>query len=89
VAQPASGAWQGHEGEFACWDGTQWTLCTPIDGMQVFDRSESSRIVYAGGWNRVERPTSPSGGTVVDEEARAAIEAIIDIFATLSIFPRA
>ena len=89
VAQPASGAWQGHEGEFACWDGTQWTLCTPIDGMQVFDRSESSRIVYAGGWNRVERPSPPSGGAVVDVEARAAIEAIIDIFATLSIFPRA
>ena len=88
VAQPASGAWQGHEGELACWDGTQWTLCTPIDGMQVFDRSESSRIVYEGGWNRVERPTSPSGGAVVDVEARAAIEAIIDIFATLSIFPR-
>lgn len=51
VAQPASGAWQGHVGELACWDGTQWTLCTPIDGMQVFDRSQSSRIVYAGGWN--------------------------------------
>ncbi|WP_083508223.1 DUF2793 domain-containing protein [Erythrobacter sp. AP23] len=87
VASPASGAWEGREDFLASWDGTQWTLCQPCEGMHVFDRSNGKRRAYLSGWQQAVRPALPAGGSNVDVEARASIEAIIDILATLAIFP--
>ncbi len=87
VADPAIDAWHGHGKELACWDGIQWTYCSPVDGMQILDRSSGGRLFYRDGWVRAARPPSPDGGAVVDVEARAAIDAIVDILATVSIFP--
>lgn len=87
VGNPAADDWQGREGSLASWDGTQWTYCRPVDGMHVVDRSNHGRMSYLGGWNRTARPDLPSGGAVVDVEARTAIAAIVDILATLTIFP--
>ncbi len=87
VAAPASGAWVEHDSELASWDGNQWTYCAPCEGMLLFDRSTSARIVFSGGWQRVSRPATPAGGTVVDVEARAAISAISDMLATLGLIP--
>ncbi|MBX7481462.1 DUF2793 domain-containing protein [Qipengyuania sp. 6D47A] len=87
VQAPATDDWQGHEGALASWDGTQWTFCKPVDGMHVVDRSSGGRIAYVDGWRRAARPDLPSGGATVDAEARAAIAAIVDMLATLAIFP--
>lgn len=87
VASPASGSWQGHEDRLATWDGSQWTFCSPSEGMHVFDRSNGQRLAYSAGWRRPARPPVPAGGAVVDAEARAAIGAIVDMLATLAIIP--
>jgi hypothetical protein len=55
--------------------------------MQVFDRSNGKRRAYLSGWQQAVRRALPAGGANVDVEARASIEAIIDILATLAIFP--
>lgn len=87
VAEPASGAWQGHEAALASWDGIQWTFCLPVEGLIVLDRATGARLAYRDGWNRSARPTAPSGGSVVDSEARAAIIALTDMLATLTLIP--
>ncbi|WP_412071353.1 DUF2793 domain-containing protein [Qipengyuania sp. SS22] len=87
VADPASGEWAGHAHELANWDGAQWTFCAPADGTQVFDRTLGARRVFFGSWQCPTRPTQPMGGTVIDNEARAAVTAIIDMLATLGIIP--
>lgn len=83
VAGNATGEWIGQDGRIAGWDGTQWTFCAPQEGMLVFDLSSGKRHCYAGGWHSASRPASPSGGSIVDQEARAAIDAIIATLQTL------
>lgn len=87
VATPASGGWQGQESDLASWDGAQWTFCRPNEGMQVYDLIGRQRLAYDGIWQRAQRPVAPAGGTVIDTEARAAIAELIDMLATLAIFP--
>ena len=87
VADAASGEWAGREGQLAAWDAVQWTYCAPVPGMQVLDVSAGQRLVFNGIWRRAQRPAEPAGGTVVDVEARAAIAALLDLFATLGIIP--
>lgn len=88
VGTDATGPWAGQEGALASWDGTQWTLCRPDEGLAVFDRSASATAVFRGDWQRVERPAPPQGGSVIDTEARAAIAVLVDKLATVGIFPR-
>ncbi|WP_370190530.1 DUF2793 domain-containing protein [Qipengyuania sp.] len=89
VAAPATGSWAQHEEELASWDGTQWTFCAPHDGMMLFDGATGARIVFRSGWQRITRPAAPTGGAVVDSEARAAITLMRDMLATLGLFPPA
>jgi hypothetical protein len=42
---------------------------------------------YAAGWKAATRPAAPSGGTVVDAEARSAIGAIISALTAAGIVP--
>ena len=79
------GEWEGQADALAFWDGVQWSFCAPADGMQMFDRAEGQWILFRSGWRRATRPQTPTGGSTIDVEARAAIGAIIDAIATLSI----
>jgi hypothetical protein len=79
------GEWEGQADALAFWDGVQWSFCAPVDGMQMFDRAEGQWILFRSGWRRATRPQTPTGGSTIDVEARAAIGAIIDAIATLSI----
>ncbi|MEC7622663.1 MAG: hypothetical protein VYA25_00605 [Pseudomonadota bacterium] len=55
--------------------------------MHVYNADSGQRWVYRDEWIRAERPDEPTGGAVVDAQARAAIVALIDKLATLAIFP--
>ncbi|MBO9505797.1 hypothetical protein J7348_14315 [Qipengyuania flava] len=55
--------------------------------MHVYNADSGERWVYRDEWIRAERPDEPTGGTIVDAQARAAIVALIDKLATLAIFP--
>lgn len=80
------GEWQGQEECLAGWDGTQWTFVTPRAGMVLRDLASSSFARYEGGWQRLEGPAEPDGGTNIDLEAREAISALISVLKSFGIF---
>lgn len=78
VAAPATGAWSGREGQLACRQSGNWLFVVPRDGMRVIDRSTGQELLhFSDQWHAGEIPAEPSGGSVVDAEARVAIQQII------------
>ena len=87
IAGGATGAFLNHERELASWDGEQWTFIVPRPEMLLFDRSESRFLRYrAGEWLGLGAPASPSGGAVIDVEARQTLEQILSCLKTFGIF---
>jgi hypothetical protein len=87
VASGATGEWAGQDGKLAAWQSGSWLLTTPSDGMRVFDRSTGQLLLYRDGWQRPAAPALPSGGSVVDAEARAAIADLVATLAEAGILP--
>lgn len=77
VGPSPTGLWAGRTGKLACYQTGSWVYATPRDGMQIFDRAAGQRIHYAGAWKRPAAPLAPAGGSVIDAEARAAVNALI------------
>lgn len=86
VGQSATGAWQGHDGQLAAWQGGQWLLAAPARDMRVHDRTSGGLLRFDGQWLRIARPADPAGGATIDAEARAAIVAILDALEQYGIF---
>jgi hypothetical protein len=86
VDAAASGDWLGQDGAIACRQGGNWLFVIPRVGMRVYDRSAGQVRLYDGGWIAPSAPASPSGGTVVDTEARAAIDALVSAIQSAGIF---
>lgn len=77
VSSPATGEWSEQEGRIACRQAGIWLFVTPRDGMRIFNRSAGQDIRFAGTWAAPSAPTAPSGGSVIDTEARTAINELI------------
>ncbi len=77
VATAPTGAWSGKAGKLALWQNGNWLFITPRDGMRVLNRATGQEQRFAGTWRIPVRPAPISGGTVIDNEARAAIAAIL------------
>lgn len=86
IGANASGAWTGQSGKIACHNGGNWLFMMPSHGMRVFDRSTEHDLRYNGTWLSPEAPASPSGGGVIDTEARTAIATLITQLRTAGIF---
>lgn len=86
VAAAATGEWTGHSESLANWDGQQWHFLMPAAGMSVYDATISARWHFDGTWKRTIAPANPAGGSVVDNEARAAISAICAALRTCGVF---
>ena len=76
VGAEPTGVWAAHPGQLATFSGG-WVFAEPRDGMRLLDRSTGQHILYRNGWQRPAAPAEPSGGETVDNEARAAITALI------------
>ena len=76
VASNPSGAWLGQAGKIAAQQSGNWLFIVPRDGMKLLNRTSGQELRYAAGWKAAARPTAPSGGTTIDNEARAAIVAL-------------
>jgi hypothetical protein len=87
VASGATGEWAGQDAKLAAWQSANWLLTTPRDGMRLFDRSTGQMLLYRGGWQRPATPALPSGGSVVDAEARTAIADLVATLADAGILP--
>ncbi|NCP13755.1 MAG: DUF2793 domain-containing protein [Sphingomonadales bacterium] len=76
VTDPAQAAWASHENALALLVGGTWHFIAPCEGMQVFDTSAGHTLIFRGVWESAAVPVNPSGGTIIDAEARSAIAAL-------------
>lgn len=85
VGPNPSAAWAGQVHALAGWTGTGWIFQQPHSGMAVWDTGAGRRLRWAGSWTASTAPAAPSGGTVVDAEARAAIVALLAVLTNTGI----
>ena len=83
--QPAD-EWTGFADAIAGWIDGQWTFASPSPGLAVHERSSGTSLIYSNGWQRLEAPTPPSGGDVVDAQARTAIEELVALLTQRGLF---
>lgn len=87
VATGASGAWSGQSGKLACRQGGQWVFVQPTDGMTILNKMNGQIIRRVGGaWQAPTAPAQPSGGTVIDAQARDSINLLLQKLREAGIF---
>ncbi len=77
VASGASGDWSGQSGKIAARQAGNWLFFAPRDGLKLLNRATGQELRFAGTWKSAARPPAPSGGAVIDAEARTAVVQII------------
>ena len=77
VEAGAVDAWDGQDDAIAGWDGAQWTFASPANGLAVHDLSTGAKRHFAGSWTSAPAVASPNGGSVIDSEARTAIDSLL------------
>jgi hypothetical protein len=87
VASGATGEWAGEDGTLAARQAGNWLFIAPNDGMRLFDRATGQVLLYRNGWQRPVAPAEPSGGTVVDAEARTAIAELVAALIDAGVLP--
>ena len=87
VAAGATGTWAGQDGNIACMQNGNWVFVAPRDGVLVLNRANGQMQHYFGGWKTPAAPSTPTGGTTVDDVARSAISALIAALKVAGIFP--
>lgn len=86
VATSPTGLFAGRAGSLAGWTGDGWRFVLPHDGLRVFDRGNAAFRLYGGGWRRQIVPIAPSGGAVIDAEARGAIALMLERLMQAGVF---
>ena len=86
VATGGEGSFREKDGSLALWDGQQWTFCQAREGMILRDNATGTLLVHDGAWQRLTAPVAPSGGSIIDVEARAAIEELVGKLTAFGIF---
>ena len=78
VSSGATGAFAGHADAIAVWTAGGWRFVTPFEGMAVW-RRDIGVVARMGssGWFSEAAISAPSGGSMIDIEARAAITMIL------------
>ena len=87
IAAGASGGWSGKAGQVAARQAGNWLYFSPRHGMRLLNRGTGQFIQFTGTWTAPSRPATPSGGSVVDVEARAAIAALLSSLTNAGIVP--
>jgi hypothetical protein len=85
VPAGASGAWSGGAGKLACWTTGGWRLSQLPEAALLWIADEGASFRFVGGAWIPDAPSGapapavpgPTGGVVVDIEARAAIVAVL------------
>jgi Protein of unknown function (DUF2793) len=78
VGSGATGVFASQADRIAAWSEGGWRFVAPREGLRAYDLSRAAHRIYASGaWRLVIAPSAPTGGTVIDSQARIAIAAII------------
>jgi hypothetical protein len=79
VGNSASSEWFGKSGQIAIWIGGGWRFCNAADGMRIRIQADATdRIRSNGIWIAAVSIANPANGSVIDNEARAAIIALLE-----------
>lgn len=89
VGASPTGAWAGHAGALAAFHAGEWTFIPPREGMSLLVLATGQTMRYRNGWQAASPVVAPSGGTVVDSEARTAINAIRTALIAAGVLPQA
>lgn len=57
--------------------GGDWRFVPPVEGLLLFDRGAGRIIVFLSQWHTAPEVAPPTGGAVIDTEARTAITDLI------------
>ena len=80
ISAGSSGIWLAKTGQIACWTGGSWRYILPIEGMRIWHNALDSQVIRRGAlWQESTVISAPSGGSFNDVEARAAIDAILQL----------
>lgn len=78
IGTSPSGIFTGRAGAIAGWTAAGWRFVTPAPGFVVYDRTAQCFRLFSGTWRKPLAPGAPTGGAVIDSEARAAIVNIVE-----------
>ena len=87
ITSPASGVWIGHEDQLAIFVSGTWQYIEPANGLVLYDRSIGQRLYFNGSWTSAASTPSPTGGSVIEVEARATIDGLISSLIQTGILP--
>lgn len=87
VATGASGDWTGQAGRIAARQSGNWLFIAPRDGMRLLNRTSGQEIRFQSTWKHPPRPATPTGGTVIDSEARSTISNLVAALVEAGILP--
>jgi hypothetical protein len=85
VSAFAAGVWTAREDQIAVRIGGDWHFIEPTEGMQLFDRDKGRILVFRSQWMPAIAPALPTGGTVIDTEARASLSALIQALLAIGV----
>ena len=88
ISSPAQGYWAGKENSIAFFLNGNWIFAAPQQGMRIFDNFAGQFMHFDGDWKISTLPASPQGRSVIDVEARAAIDELIQTLQTSRILQR-
>jgi Protein of unknown function (DUF2793) len=79
IGTAPAGAFAGQARSIAGWTEAGWRFVAPRDGLRVFDRSSASFQVFSSNtWHKPGGVAEPSGGTVIDTQARQALSRLLE-----------
>lgn len=85
IAASATGAWSDQSDNLTIYVGGTWHFVAPTEGLMVFDRTAGQWLWFRSGWQSVDALSQPTGGSVIDTEARALLAQIIAILQSVGL----
>lgn len=86
IGPTPTGAWQGKTHQIAIWIGGGWRYFSPAVGMRIRLLSEAVDKIWSGNsWIDAPAIPDPSGGSVIDVEARAAVTLLLQYFRLIGV----
>ncbi len=85
VTATATGAWTGQEGGLAVRVAGAWHFIAPSEGLLIYDRAAARFVIYKSHWEPAAVVAAPSGGAVIDSEARSTLTALITALITMGV----
>lgn len=89
IGSAPTGDWTGHANYLAARQAGSWLFAAPRNGMVVFDEQRGQFIRFTDAWQVAATVAAPTGGTVVDVQAREAIAGLLAAITKAGIMPAA